>query len=171
MMAMGVVGLMLISGSSVADTRPVEDERDTSQRVDPIEATHGHHDSLRGVLVHTVQMAEPWAEGDLLGMELQMWLGDGDASVDRLVHVGFNPDGTMYGLVDNERGRTIGYANVWKPDDQTVRLDLPRELVSRGARSYRWALTVSFACDAPEGAPCMPAKDRIPNQGKVRHRI
>lgn len=166
-----VAGFGLVPTAAGADTKSVPDERTESQKVDPVEATHGHHESLRGVLVHTFRMAEPWQDGDLFGIQLQVWLPDDDRAPDRVVYISSNPDGSMYALVDDQRGRTRGYGNAWLVDDRTVRLDLPKPLLTRNLRSYQWAVIVSFACSAPEGATCIPEKDRVPNRGRVRHKL
>lgn len=165
-----LAAVMMVTSYAGADTRSIEDGRDPEQKVDPVAATHGHHESFSRILVHSIEMAEAWADGDLFGFEVRVWLPDGDRAMDRLVGIGFNPDRSMYARIDDERGRTIGYGNVWMEDEQTVRLEFSRSSLGNVA-SYRWALIASFACEPPAGGECMPQRDRVPDKGRVRHRL
>ena len=71
---------------AAADTRRVADPRDRNLLVDPIAATHGHHPKRPGLLVHTVQMAERWDAGELLGGQIDIQLPDRDRAPDRRVY-------------------------------------------------------------------------------------
>ncbi len=164
-----VLGVAL-SAIALADTRTVRDDRDRDQKVDPVAVTHGHHASLDDVLEHDIEMAAGWAEGELLGANLRVWLPDGDRSPDREVYVGTNLDGSMYALVRDAKGRTRGYGNVWMPDRRTIRIELAEATLSRKLRSYRWRALVTMECSASEGE-CIPQRDRVPDSGKIRHEV
>ena len=158
------------SAVAMADTRTVSDPRDRSQKVDPVAATHGHHASLEGVVTHTIEAAEPISAADLLGVNLRIWLPDGDAAPDREVYVAENPDGSMYALVTDAKGRPRGYGNAWMPDRRTIQVDLAEMMLSRKLSTYRWRALVSFECSSSEGE-CMPERDRIPDSGRIRHDV
>lgn len=166
--------LIIVAGyalHALADSRTVEDERDEGQTVDPISASHGHRQSLRGILVHTIRMAEPWQDGDLLGGGIEIWLPDNDRHPDRQIIIGFNENKSMYALVrDSERTRYIGHANIWMPDDRTIQVEVARALAVSRFDQYRWRVTVAFVCQE-QGVVCAPQRDRIPNRGRVLHQL
>ncbi|MDQ3953714.1 MAG: hypothetical protein M3279_12260 [Actinomycetota bacterium] len=158
------------SAMALADTRRISDPRDRSQKVDPVAAEHAHHESLDGVLTHTVEAAEPISAGEFLGMNLRIWLPDGDVAPDREVHVGENPDGSLYALVSDSKGRTRGYGNAWMPNRRTIRVDLAEMTLARKLASYRWRALVTFECSSSEGQ-CTAQRDRIPDSGRIRHDV
>ena len=158
------------SAVATADTRTVSDARDKAQKVDPVAVTHGHHASLEGVLTHTIETAEPIAADELLGANLRIWLRDGDAAPDREVYVAENPDGSMYALVTDAKGRPRGYGNAWMPNRRTIQVDLAEMMLARKLSGYRWRALVSFECSSSEGE-CMPQRDRIPDSGRIRHDV
>jgi hypothetical protein len=169
LLCMLMVGAFTLASEVAADTKAIEDSRDEEQIVDPVEATHSHHESLRGVLVHTVRMAEPWEDGDLLGINMNIWLPDQDREPDRYVVLGFNADRSMSVTVYNWSGGLRGHGNAWMVDDRTIRIEFARRLLGRRLSHYRWKLTVSFRCNAPEGTVCAPQRDLVPDRGKVLH--
>jgi hypothetical protein len=167
---LGAALVLALPVAAAADTRTVEDERSPQQAVDPVAASHGH-DDLNGVLVHTVTMDRPWQEGDLRGVTLDVWLPETGKGIDRRVTVGANPDGSMYGLVSNAAGRITGHANVWMPDDRSIRIEVSRLLFGRRTDAYRWRVTVAMECTGQGDEPCMPQRDRVPDRGRVLHEL
>lgn len=161
--------------AALADTRSVEDPPNPNQELDPVRATSGHDESRKRVLVHTITTAEPTCCGGLYELTLRIWLPHGKRSgPDRQIVVtgnGYGPT-PFEGLVYDRRARVRGQANVWRPDDRTLRIEFDRRLLRRKPTSYEWVMLVQSACRPPiEYYPCGgPKFDRVPDTGRIEHR-
>lgn len=173
-----IVAAVLAASAAWADQGTVQDSRDPDERMDPVQATHGHAEDLDGVLAHAVSAAEPWADGDLYRVVLKIWIPSTGDKWDRKIVATTNAfddetRSSWQALVYDGKGHIRGHANAWRPDDQTFRIELSKWLLDPDIASYRWMIRVVSACQpAGEGQLCGgPKVDRVPDEGRVLHRL
>lgn len=173
-----VLSVVLAASGASADQKTVQDPRDEDQGMDPVEATHGHAEDLGGVLVHTVTADIPWADGDLYELEFRIWLPNRTKKWDRRIVVTSNAfddesRSSWQALFYDKKGRIRGHANAWRPDDRSFRIEFSRRLLPLKFNNYRWVVRATVACKAPEDAQLCggPKLDRVPDSGKVRHKL
>lgn len=175
------LALLMVTSSASADQASVVDTQNPDQAMDPVEATHGHSGDLDDVLVHTVLAREPWHDGDLYKLELRMWFPNKTATWDRKIVVTLNDideesRSSWQALFKDKRGRIRGHANAWRSNDRSLRIEFSRRLLPMKFDSYRWVARATVPCqpppDAPHAQPCGgPRLDRVPNSGKVLHKL
>lgn len=170
--------VVLMGSSALADQKTVQDPRDEDQRMDPVEATHGHADNLDDVLAHTVTAAALWEDGDLYELEVRIWLPNRTKQWDRRIVVASNriddeTRSSWEALFFDKRDRIRGHANAWRPDERSLRIEFSRRLLPAKFDTYRWVVRAIVGCrSAEDGGLCGgPKLDRVPDSGKVRHNL
>jgi hypothetical protein len=178
-----LVGVVLlaggITGRALSDDASVTDpEGDGSGSVDLIAGAHGHGVARSGsdfegvdfggsVIVHEVTTADEWVfQGDALEVRMTSrgW------RVPRRLFVRTNADGSLTGAIfsgDYFRG----YANVFRSDPATLRIEFPKAVLGDGVKVYRWRVYGTGGSEGCGDADCdRPPPDRLPNDGAIRHR-
>jgi len=149
----------------------VEDPRDTPDVMDLAEVEHGHRTTFGGgyVLTHTLRTHDAWGDDLFYGARWDFFLPDGDRAPDRSLLLGRNSDGSFSAEMENSRD-VIGFANVWRPDDRSIRVEFPRRLLGKRVKSYRWKLYLSYPCSRDEDVQCEPTTPDT-HEGKILHRL
>jgi hypothetical protein len=163
--------ILLVSVPAHADTRAVEDA-ESGDTMDAVEATHGHHPTEKGVLVHTITMAQPWDNSDLVAISIKIRFSKDDAKPARRVWVDQNADGSLRARILGKRGQVIGHGNAWRPDDRSLQVEFSRKLLGRRIAAYRWRVKVFQPC--PQSQPeCVIEFDYVPDKGEetILHRL
>lgn len=161
--AFGVVPSVHADSASVGD--PAE-----GYAIDVTSATHRHPAFAPGaVVVHVVRTAGEWSSADLPRAVVRLRLVGADKPRSRLVSLVPAPDGSLRASISDGSGsRLFGHAFAWRPDGQTLRIEMARSLLG-GARAYRWSAMVYQPC--PEGQTCSLSWDRVPDTGSVLHQL
>jgi hypothetical protein len=149
LMALVLASSILVPGpAAVADTRTVDDPRDTPGRLDIRSVTHRHN--LDGKLVHRVEMYHRWRNralrGPYSGINLH-FNTDGDRWVERAVNIDFR-DGRLVGRMTRERNlesEVLQRVRVRRVDERTVKVVFGRRALRRELDSYRWSVNTSYA--------------------------
>ncbi len=157
----------LMPPAALGDTATVSDDRDTGDVMDLALARHKHSTSTPKRLVHDFEMWDPWRNDEFIQAELRIWLPDKEPKVDRIISVYKNTDGS---LVAEIRGkRFVGYANVWRPDEVSLRLEFPRRSLASPDR-YMWKAFVFYPCSRNPDEQCEPVPPDT-HPGRIRHRL
>lgn len=166
------IALLLMAPTASADTAAVTDAQDTNDVMDLASASHGHSESLSGVLVHSLTTFEKWTYDDFIGAEVRIWLPDGDKGYDRsLVIARDDAQQTLRGFVyGNPSGRLRSFADVYQSDDRTVVAELPASALARRLDSYKWKAFLSYPCDRTGTIPCSPPPPDT-HAGRVLHEL
>lgn len=164
--------LVLIAPTASADTAAVEDAQDTNDVMDLASASHGHSESLPGVLVHTLTTFEKWTYDEFVGAQVRIWLPDGDKGYDRIIVIARDDSRqTLRGLVyGNPSGRLRSFAEVYQSDDRTVVAELPATALARRVDSYKWKAFLSYPCDRTGSIPCSPPPPDT-HPGRIPHEL
>ncbi len=173
----GAIVLSMISPASSDDHRVEDPQGDGSGSVDLLAGSHGHRSVEGGagfrerlggsVIVHDIESADDWTfDGD----SLELRLTSGRWRVARRLFVNANPDGSLTGVVFT-RDLFRGYANVYRLNATTLRIEFPESVLGEDVRSYRWRIFGTGAADdCGEGFDCeIPLPDRLPDLGSVLH--
>lgn len=172
-LALLTIATLFVGVPATADRRAFLDEDDSAGPLDLVAATHGHKTTERGtqLLVHGVVTYEKWATEDDVGTFSFGFNTDRDDVFERGVVVSYH-DGKLTAKVFNRRGEgegTIGYARVWRPDEHSVKIGIPRWLMKRhNLTFYRWfarshAQTEELECQ-------LGCTDELPGSPSARER-
>jgi hypothetical protein len=163
--------VLLVTVPAYADTRAVEDP-ETGDTMDAVEATHGHHSSEEGLIVHTVTMAQPWDNSGLVAISIKVRFPKADGKPARRVWVDQNPDGSLRARILGSRGQVLGHGNAWRPDDRSVQVEFSRELLGWKVTAYRWRVKIFQPCP-PSQPDCVIEFDYVPDKGDeaILHRL
>lgn len=163
--------ILLVSVPAYANTRAVEDA-ETGDTMDAVEATHGHHSTEKGVLVHRITMAQPWDNSDLVAVSINIRLSKAKARPAKRVWVDQNADGSLRTRILERRGQVLGHGNAWRPDDRSLQVEFSRKLLGRKITAYRWRVKIFQPC--PQSQPeCVIEFDFVPDKGEkaILHRL
>lgn len=160
-----LVGMLifLLSSPALADTT-VQEDPETDDIMDVVEATHGHHAAERGVLAHTITMAEPWGNEDLEAAVINIRLSSDEGRLARRIWVDQNADGSLRTRVLGRKGNVLGHGNAWRPDERTLRVEFSKRQLSRRVDSYKWRVKVFQPCPQSE-EDCVVEFDFVPDKG------
>ena len=174
-----VTTLLVPSSAALANAQSGTDE-DSAGRLDISAWSHGHGPD--GVLRHVVRFAEPWDPTILTGespdrgsVAIGFRVQAGSRYLPRAIDIRLNEDGSFYAPIYGNEG-IRGFANVWRPDEQTLYVDVARRsLKDRRLRHYLWRASTTFRSQAGTGDGCEtfatsdhPCEDTFRYQG---HRL
>lgn len=122
-----IVASLLAVGSAlpaVADSSVTTDEQDTNDVMDLAAAGHAHG-SRANILVHRITTHQAWTNTDFRGARIVFWLPDQDRAPDRSLLVDLNPDDSLRAYMINNKGLLLGYANVFRSAERTLKVEFP----------------------------------------------
>ena len=167
--------VLLVVGAMTATS--LADEKSAADGDDPggldIRAVSQSH--LRdGVVRHTIDFDQAWDRSMLdpasnpsgkilLSFRVRK---TSTTKVARSIPLGLNEDGTFHAPIYSDNG-IAGYANVWKPDGDSIHIEFPAKVLrvrGRELRWYKWQAGTNFFADPGTGTDCdeQPGSD---NQG------
>lgn len=160
--------------SATADYDKRVDGDDDPGPIDIRSVAAGHASSRR--LVHRVSTYEPWESSDLdKGAFTIEFNTDGDSRVERLLIIRYrDSEQRLVGTITKgSELEPLGYANLSRPNDTTVRAAFRRSLLRKDHLArYRWRAISEFA---QSGGPCSGETggcfDRAPDDGSVLHHL
>ena len=166
---------MVTGGVAFADRQKVRDEDDSPGALDIRSVAHKHGE--RRLLVHNLSTYEEWSSSTLeVGSQISWYFRYGG----KLRRTGITraaEDGTLYTeILKGSTNRILGFAKTWRPDAESVRIELPRRLLGRGVSQYRWYVTTVFHQDdhpdcGLDGSAVVECFDRAPDRGWILHDI
>ncbi|HEX2056958.1 MAG TPA: hypothetical protein VHI71_01185 [Actinomycetota bacterium] len=166
---------------ALADDVVVEDPDDSAGRLDikSVSVTHPDSGSIRYVITFyephgfTTRGEDDTAPADVLQIDLRL---DGESPwrfKDILLYQ--NPDGGLYGVLRNHRGREISYVRAWRPDETSLAVEVRRLQLKRRELADRadWWIDVGYidreVCPAEGGDVPASCNDSVPHFGFYRH--
>lgn len=126
-------------------------------------------------IVHRIRTFEPWSNDALGGAaRVEIWfdLDNDPAAFERVLTVDLDERDSQIraSMLNQMTGQARGYAAVFRPDDQTLELRFPPNLLKEGIHEYQWYALL----DGGENAPCSfdtPCIDQAPDSNLLRHRL
>ncbi len=151
-----------LSPSASADegSRNDADEGGSQMALDVARIEHGHKKRGRSrLLLHTVVFQKPVESENLyqgFGGLMLLFDVDADPADDLALRFMLNPDQSVTSWMYGPGPRTRGFANFWRPNERTVKIEFPVRLLKVRLRSYRWRVL------AAQDAPCHPQEPGEP---------
>ncbi len=155
LITMIVLVASLAATPALADSTAVVDADDVADVMDMAEAAHMHTEE-RGVVAHSLSTYDPWASDEFFTAEWFFYVPGGPRGADRTLTVSQNPDGSFRAAVYDRSGTIRGFANVHRPDDRTIQVELPTRLVGRAIGRYRWKAFLHRPCSRDADVQCEP---------------
>ncbi len=135
-------------------SRRDRDEAGSQMKLDVARISHGHRRRERSrLLLHVVRFQDDVESRDFYGGfgGLQLFFDvDADKAYERSLRFFLNPDGSVTPVMQKPGPRVVGFANWWRPDPRTVKIEFPRSLLGNRVRNYRWRVGTA------QNEPCEP---------------
>jgi hypothetical protein len=87
-------------------------------------------------------------------------------------------DGSLYGEINHPtKQAVVGYVKVWRSDDRSLVVAIPKQALARRLSVYRWNFSSLFhddnvtECSNDGEGHTISCVDTIPNQGWIVHRL
>lgn len=174
----------------------VTDRDENASLLDIEAASHGHSRAGGGqhLLVHEVQMYEPWdssvleTESIVASLMFHFDLNDEyddpiralgfcGEGFERTLNIDVAEDGSLYAEMRKTSGYVRGYAKVWRRDDRSLSVSFPKRLLARRLEVYSWCVDTGFHDPSRDADHCGSSEDRetfcvdrAPDRRARRHR-